>query len=272
MRLHLDPDPNAAGGGAPDWTATLDEPMKQHVTSKGYKSPADVIKAHMNAEQLIGTKRLQAPDANWKPEQWESLYKELGRPEAPDKYKVPDVKLPDGMKLDDDLKILRDLAHKTGLNQTQADAWMKAYMETAASGHKTKADAEAQARTAGETAIKEKYGEQLDAKKNVVKALLARDSSPELMEALTRTGLANDPAMFDFMVKLGTQLIEDKAGGRSNLDVAENVKAQNEIQSLQQDKDFWTAYTNPYHVNHKAAVERMTSLYTSAYPGTVKAA
>lgn len=275
MKPLLNADPNAGGGGAPpaDWMTTLEEPLRQHVTAKGYKSPADVVKAHINAEQLIGTKRLPAPDPNWKPEQWQSLYKELGMPDSPDKYELPDVKLPEGVKLDDDLKVVKELAHKTGLNKTQAKAWMEAYMTNAAKGHTMKAEAEAQAKALAEATLKEKYGAQFDAKQNIVKALLARESTPELLEAMTKAGLANDPAMFDFMLKMGSQLLEDGTGeGGGGLQVADNVKAQNEIASLQQDKEFWGAYTNPYHVNHKAAVARMTELYSRGYPGQTQAA
>ena len=260
----------AAGSGTPDWLTGLDDGAKAHITAKGYKTPGDVVKAHIEAERLIGSKRLPAPDQNWKPEQWDALYAELGRPASADKYTLPEVKLPDGLKLDDDVKVVRELAHKMGLNQRQAGMLLEAYMGTSATGYTQQLEAKKQAAADAETALKAKWGDNLDGRRGLVKAVLAKHGSPELAQLLESGDIGNNPDLFNFLVNVGTTVIEDTAGGKHGMTLPPATRAQNEIEQLRTDTQFMAAYGNSNHPNHAAAVARMTRLYSEAFPGTQK--
>lgn len=265
-----DPDLAGSGGGGADWTTGLDEGAKTHVATKGYKTPGDVVKAHIEAERLIGTKRLAAPAENWKPEQWDSLYSELGRPVKADGYTLPDVKLPDGLKLDDDVKIVRDLAHKMGLNQRQAGMLLETFMTTSSQGYTMQADAKKQAREAGEQKLRETHGDKLDGKRGLVNAVLAKHGNPEFAAVIDGSDIGNNPELFNFLLSIGTAVTEDTAGGRSALALPPATRAQMEIQQAQGDVQFMAAYYNGSHPNHTAAVARMSRLYSEAHPGTQK--
>jgi hypothetical protein len=91
------------------------------------KAPAplrDFITANMTAARAKtdGVLRVPAPDAA--PEEWEPVYKALGRPDAPEGYglKAPD-KLPDGVAWDDAMASqFAGLAHRIGLSPAQVSA------------------------------------------------------------------------------------------------------------------------------------------------------
>jgi hypothetical protein len=66
-------------------------------------------------------------------EEWEKFYNAAGRPEKPDLYKFSDIDgVQDKEALQQSQKIAADIMHKAGLNQKQADAVWKLYVQTEA--------------------------------------------------------------------------------------------------------------------------------------------
>lgn len=113
----------SAGGGAAaqDWTTGLAEDVRGFVQTKGWKGPADVIGSYTNLEKLLGADKagraLVPPKDDAAPEEWSAFYNKLGRPEAPDGYKIP---VPDG-DAGEFAKTASTWFHEAGLTAKQAE-------------------------------------------------------------------------------------------------------------------------------------------------------
>lgn len=261
-----------AAGGQADWLASLDAGTRQHIEAKGYKTPADLAKAYVGAEALIGQKRLVAPQKDWGDEQYLALYKELGMPDTPDKYPVPEIKPPEGVKLDDDLKEVRQLAHKMGLTPKQAKILQEEYANRAIKGHELESSQQKQSLAQAEAAIAEKFGDKLEGARGLVSAVLKQHAPEGFAEQLEAAGLANNPAVFEMLHNMGKLLMEDSSRGGAALNVPQTTKAMAEIESLMQDPKFLGVYANGSAPGHAAAVERVNRLRSIAYPGQTQLA
>lgn len=109
-----------APGAAPEpWTTTLDPELRGVAELKGWKTPADAVKAYRGAEQLIGVapeRRLTVPAEGAEQKEWDALYNRLGRPDTPDGYKLP---IPEGDS-GEFAKAAAPVLHSIGLSQQQA--------------------------------------------------------------------------------------------------------------------------------------------------------
>ena len=66
-----------------------------------FTSQEELARGYVNAQRLIGTKRLEAPQPTWTEKEWGALYDTLGRPKELERYTLPQgTELPDGFKFD----------------------------------------------------------------------------------------------------------------------------------------------------------------------------
>lgn len=91
---------------------------------KAPKPLSDFVRSQMTAARAKTEGMFKLPGADAKPEEWDPVYKALGRPDAPDGYgiKAPE-KLPDGVNWDDVAAgEFAGVAHKIGLTPSQVAA------------------------------------------------------------------------------------------------------------------------------------------------------
>lgn len=102
------------------------KPWVEKITTA--ENPSDALwKTLDNAQSLIGKKSIpsaEAPDA-----EWTAFYNQLGRPEKPDAYTLPEVEgLPEGVDLTESKKSAMSIMHEAGITQKQAEKLWKLYM------------------------------------------------------------------------------------------------------------------------------------------------
>lgn len=107
--------------------------------TKTIKSSDDLWKTLDNVQSLIGKRPAGIPAADAPEADWEKFYNAAGRPEAADKYNLPDIEgLPEGVDLAPYKTQAAELFYKAGLTQKQSEAVWKSYLElekgTAAKG------------------------------------------------------------------------------------------------------------------------------------------
>lgn len=266
-------DPGANGGGQGfDWKGTLGDAYQQYeptIKAKGWKGPADAVKAYSEAQKLIGadpTTRIILPGKDAKPEEVSAFWTKLGRPEAPDGYKFPTI---DGVKTDPALEgPWKQLFHQANVPQATMEklyagaATLMSEQVKAEKAALERATATMRAQTAAE------YGEKFDAARVMAKrAAAAAGMSEEDTAAIYRAGPGVERAMFRILARLGEGIKEDTAvsgegGGMSAND------AQAEINKLYGDKEFMTAYGDRGHPQYKDAVARMEKLFKVRFPPT----
>ncbi|HWB05845.1 MAG TPA: hypothetical protein VG796_22680, partial [Verrucomicrobiales bacterium] len=130
------------------------------------KAPAplrDFITANMTAARTKTEGMLRIPDAGSAPEDWDTLYKALGRPDAPDGYglKAPD-KLPDGVAWDDAMAAqFAGVAHRIGLTPSQVSALQEFQIGHVGTQSAAAREAMQKSIEAEQAALKSAFGESL---------------------------------------------------------------------------------------------------------------
>lgn len=261
------------GGGTPPaaWHSTLPEDIRSAPAILKYKSVEELARGHVNAESLIGKKRLEAPNDKWGENEWKAFYKEIGVPETPDAYKLPEkLTKMEGLQLDEEkLKKVNAALHAVGLTPKQHAAVLEYYAGTLSEATAAQKATQDAAMQAGITKLKGDWGVNYEQNLDVARSVLKKFGGEDTLARLEETGFANDPSFIQMLHKIGTGMLEDKGrgGSGSGLQVLDSTAALNEINTLKMDKDFQAAMNDARNPGHKAAVERWTALHAKAYEG-----
>lgn len=260
------------GGGGNDWRATLPEdiradPAFSTVKAKDANEALGVIsKMYVGAQKLIGVDKIAKPNDKWTPEQWKNFHKEMGVPEKPDDYKLPEVKLAEGLSLvDEKVGNFKKLFHNLGLTPKQVEGVMKGYLEDVNNDYTAGLQRTQQGMKQAEQTLRDEFGDNYDAKLDVARSVLKKFGNDEILGKLEAAGLANDPDVVKMFVALGEGMLEDHAGGAGDgLQVSAPTQALQEINRLKTDTEFMGALNNRNNPGHKEAVERWLKLHQSA--------
>jgi hypothetical protein len=262
-----------AGGGTTSWTASLPEEMRSDPIIAQVPDVPTLAKNYINAQRMIGQKRLAAPTDKWTDKEWSDLYNNIGRPETPDKYTMPDVKFEEGTNWDaDKLAEAKAFFHKQGLTDRQAKGLMEYYANVVNTQVKSFREKAAGDQAMAMETLKKEFGEEAQTQVDLAAGVLRKFGSPELLEHLSKAELGNNPGFIKAMASIGKAMMEDTArsGGGSGsgiMDVSVPAAAKLEIDRLKTDTDFMSALTKREHAGHEAAVARWSQLHSAAFPG-----
>ena len=249
---------------------TLPEDVRSDPSISKFKDVGSLAKSYVNAEKLIGMKRVAAPQDNWTEAQWNEFYNAVGRPETIDKYEIPaDIKLEEGLKFDDDMmKGVRTELHKAGLTGKQFKSTMALFMNYMNNQVKTaKTSNESSAATAI-NALKGEWGDKYEMNVDLARSVLKKFDGGEEMQKYVEGSMGNNLPLIKFLAKVGAQFMESQGkGGKGDLPIRDETRAKSEIENLKTDKDFQEALGSARHPGHKAAVDRWLSLHATAHPG-----
>ena len=252
----------------PSFLQTLPEDIRSDPSLATFKDAGTLAKSYVNAQKLIGTKRISAPQDGWGDQQWNEFYGAIGRPESGDKYEMPNIPLEEGLKLDEALqKNVRTELHKAGLTGKQFQAAVGLYLNHL-NGQVTSAKmaADGAAATAIQT-LKGEWGDKYDANIDIARSVL-KSYGDEEMQQYVNGAMGNNVQLIKFLAKVGSQFLESKdKGGRGTLPIKDETRAKTEIETLKLDKEFQDAFGNARHPGHKAAVDRWIQLHSIAHPG-----
>jgi hypothetical protein len=255
-----------ASGTPPDWRSGITDPeLRGHPSLKDIKDVDGLAKTFVNQGKLLGANRLEAPSDKWDETKWNDFYGKTGRPETPDKYGIERPKdLPQGVTWDEALeKDALSTFHKAGLNPRQAKMLMDWHNGRQINSLKSQGEAFVQARTEGEKALKETWGE-ANMPANLARAKMAANvvGGEGFLQHLEAIGAANDPKVAIFLEKVGRMIGEDQAGGASNNGFTTGPDAAAaEIEKLRGDESFLKAYNDQQNPGHKAAQDKLRQLY-----------
>lgn len=220
------------------------------------KDISSLIKGYVHAQKQIG-KAITVPSAEAKPEDWDSFYTKIGRPESPDKYEVKrpsDSKLPydEGME-----KKFLATAHKAGLNKRQAqgvlDWWNQEQESQYQQRQQTQENAEAE--------LKKEWGQNYDSKVALAQRGLKRYGDENFVKFLEETGFGNHPLVIKVFAKIGENGRETPAPGGDAAGAMSKQEAQAEINKLMGDKEFSKKYYGPREPGHQEAIDKINELH-----------
>lgn len=259
------PAPAATTTPAPapnsDWVAGLPPELKSVVDTKGYKTPADVLTAYVNAERLIGVDKIPVPkDGVWD----QTARSKLGIPDTPDKYTFNKPELPDGLPWDANFeKAALTKAHELGLTPNQVQGLMELYAGQRVSEFGGLDTLREQTQAATAEVLKKEWGNSYAVKLDNAARAAKMVGGEALIEALMETGAGNNPEIIRAFAKIGGMLGEDrmKSGMPSGFGMTPE-EARGEATKLMSSQ----AYTQKSHPEHALTVEKVESLFKQAYP------
>lgn len=238
---------------APSPLDFIPESYRQAPWVQKYKSPDDFFKGVDNMAKLIGQKQIVQgivpPGENATEEDYNNFFNQIGRPESPDKYALPEVELPEGFDLAGEKKVFSNLAHKAGLNQKQSEILFKEYAETIKQEF---IKSEQESLKSFESAVKEAFPE--DTAKGYELAKKAANTLG-VGSKLDEVGLSKQPLVLQLLAKIGELTKEDsfvKPGSASSKETELE-----EARRLQKSPEYW---------KDPAVQRRVEEIYKRAFP------
>lgn len=262
----------AANAAALDWRSTLPEDIRPLAQAKGWKSPAEALKSYAHLERLVGADKIALPpkdaqgNRDWS--KWDG-WSAIGRPEAPDKYAF---RMPEGHTATEGDRAFQahmaPLLHKAGLAQWQVDVLAQGLEGF---GHQQRDGLSRQTQQAYAASVEElqrDWGTSFDRHLDLANRAVRRFGGPDLVRALSASGLGHHPAVVRAFARMGATLAEDSGGLPGDAGSGRGSgSARAEIQRLKADPQFQTAFLNRLHPGHEQAMSKMLSLQAQASAG-----
>lgn len=246
---------------APWWGAVTEEPVRQLLDAKQYRTPEELAVAYYNANKLLSSNGTAAdvvgvPAADAAPEAWDKFWGKLGRPESADKY---DLKAEGADP--DMLGFAKTMAHKLGLDPKRAQIMVDEWNGFASKKLAEAPDIAAQ-NEAGIKALEARWGSELnvnlEAGRTVVKAA---GLSPELLtEVEKHMGAAPLVELLALIGKRAGSSEGFKGGSSGDPNDPRTMtkqQASDEIVRLRNDP----AFMDRNHPSHKTVIDRVSALY-----------
>lgn len=274
-RILFDPDPSGGGGGTPDFRTQIPEEFRNEPSLQTINDLPTLVKGYVHAQRLVGQDRVAIPKQDAPAEEWNNFYQKLGRPESPDKYEFTDLKLPQGLEIDEQvLGQTRGVFHKLGLTPQQAQGVLSHYAEATSSryGAFTKQQEASQEEAANK--LRGEWGDKFDTNIEGAKKALAQFGGEEVVNILNETGLGNNPAVIKMLHKISLGMREDVSGrgGQGGGAQMSQQDAAMEIVRLKSGDDAeFNRYLNGDKtlgaVKFQELADKWKKLHSIAYPG-----
>jgi len=256
---------------ATTWVDTLPQELRGNPSLAQFQGKSwdevgpTIAKSYVETKSMIGADKILKPSDKWTDKEYDAFYNQLGRPEAPDKYSMPEVQMPEGLKLDD-AKIAerKALYHKAGLTDKQAKALIEADLTFVKSSYEADKQSTESAKLTAESALKQEWGDKYTANIELARSVVAKFGDEQFARYIEESGLGNDPRLIKMLAKAGQGLMEDRATGKGGTDIVPNsAAAMAELNQLKGDRDFMNKYVG----GDKYAMERFNYLNQIAYGG-----
>lgn len=236
---------------AKDW---IPQDLRSEKIWDKHKDVGSALKSLVHLEKKLGTS-VSIPNDKSSPEEVSAFRERLGVPKEATGYKN-EVVLPGEAQWDEaGLGEFNAVAHKLGLTPAQHKGMLEYY--GASLGKVQEAGAKAYAD--GEAALRESWGKDYDSNLAAAGAgLKAYDNNGAVRQLLKDAGLANHPAILEFMCKVGLEVGEDSTINGDGRREMEKEEAQKNIQAIQRDKTdlFWQSPQIPGVKERREEVER----------------
>ena len=247
------------------WRSDLPEDIRDHSSLSSIHDVGNLAKSYINAQSMIGRDKIAIPGEHSSPEDWNSVYDRLGRPESADAY---DINIEDTDA--DFLSWYKGAAHDIGLNPAQASKLAESYTELFQAQQDDAPNYDA-IRSEREAELKKEYGGKYNENITLGQSILTEFSNAE--DPLTEIDLADgsklgdNPDFVRAMVNVGEfireRISEDAFegmakgnGGLSPDDINDQLR---ELETTS------GPLFDSQHPQHREYVERRKRLYDQKY-------
>lgn len=257
------------GSNQSDWRASLPEDIRGHSSLEPFKTIDEVAKAYVSVQPLIGVNKIPAPSDNWTENDWKEHYQRLGRPDTPDNYTKPEIKLPEGVEVpEEQVKAILNDYHQAGLTDPQAQRLLKSHVERAVAQQQEAQQAAQAERQQQLEQFKQRLGDKYEETVETARSVVEKFAQEGLGEFFDKSGWGDSPELIEFLGNIGKQMLEDRTRhgeGTGFFSGATDAKVR--LESLLQDDKFTEALYDPAHPRHDWAVKERLELMRKIHPG-----
>lgn len=245
-----------------DWRTSLPNELRENPSLARYKGVSDLASAYLSAEKLVGHEKIIVPGKDAKPEDYNALvFDRLGRPKAAEEYALPTVELPEDFPKPDEatLTSFKTEAHRLGLLPHQVAGLYQWQMQQQVGQFGQFRESQTKGYEATQKALRTEWGAAYPERVALAQKVLKLASGKDY-DALAQSGFGNDPRVIRALANLGAKISEDQLGEGTPRGLTQTPsEAQSEINRVMGDQK--NPYFEPNHPEHKAAVEKMQSLF-----------
>ena len=274
------PEPTPAAPAAPV-APTTPEPETKWMTDAGlsedlqanpsitkFKSAEAMGHSYLELQKTLGADKVALPGKDAKPEEMNTFYNRLGRPDKVEGYELSDWEPPKDVpwSMDNTSKMLEKM-HARGLSKAQAQGLLADQAELAEAQWYEHGENVVKSRDQTVADLKKKYGAAFEPKrvagKNAALALIEKLGLSEnpFEQKLPDGRLVGDlPGMVEVMMQFGEDVAEDAGSGPGARTTRTPGEAQNELNAMLGDTEKYKILTDVSHPEHKALQERKTDL------------
>lgn len=245
--------------------------LQTHPAFKDIKDMSGLVKSYLHAQSFVG-KRFELPGENATPEEINTFYKNLGRPEKPEDYSFKDDGLPKEIYgREEILKSMRAVMHQNGLTKKQAEAVFDAYTQTMNKHVEQLGVQEKERKTQAVEQLKKDFGADLDKKVNMARAVVNKFGGDEFKEYLNKSGLGDNPQLIRMFAKLAEAMGNDQMlSGTGDAGSGSAAEALQKLRAMEADPEVVKSLMDRSHAAHKKNTEERSRLFALAYPDEQK--
>lgn len=247
------------------WLEGLPDDLRGVKSLSKFNDLTSLAKSYIELEKNLD-KRIIMPGDEASDEDWGKLFIKLGMPE--DKKYITDEKKAELLKNNltdgETLSLYEELFHKGNLTKRQGEKILNQIIENAQNANEELIKVQKASREANMAKFYEVYKDQTSEKLNILKGVMSKYGSAELVDLVEETNYA--PVLIDLLLKLGEGIRSDSlVSGKSEPTISDKETAVKEIKRLESDKEFMLKYAGKSHIGHKQAVSELNDLYEIAY-------
>jgi len=259
--------PEATQATEKPWIESFSPEFRENPAITKYKSPDELAKGFLEAQKLVGKEKIPLPGENAKPEDWAMVYDRLGRPTKPEEYKLSDVKLPEGLQVEETyVQGFKAKAHELGFNNQQIDGLWKFYTDVQTQAYQKMVEDNQKANTEAEQSLRKEWGTAYQEKVALATKVLKLTAGDDF--EVLKGKLGSDPLAIKFLANLGSKISEDSLGDAPKAYGMTPDEAKAEISKIQGEM-----ISNPkhplndqFHPENKLMKEKLDNLYRQANP------
>lgn len=239
-------------------------PLREHPALAKYASKDEAVKALVHAQRMIGKNPegyVRVPGEDEGAEELAAFYAALGRPEAADGYELPDMDMPEGFELREDMiQGLRAKAHELGLTPKQVSGLYEWFMPLVLDAHHCMESEACQLQQSELDSLRSVH--RGDTPALLDKAMRAAEAigGEELLAVLDKTNAGNHAAVVNAFAKLAPMVLEGGLRGSARA-WGEDLTIER-LREMMQDPRF----SDPSR-RDKAFVKKVNQGFELLYPG-----
>jgi hypothetical protein len=236
---------------------------KGYEVPEGLKTAPDfwnLVKMTANAQKKLGypaESLLVKPGKDWKDDQWNEFFSNIGRPESPDKYELP---VKDGKYTPESLNEFKQIAHKAGLLPKQVAPILEYYEKIEAMKGDLTKQAEESGRKQAETELKEEWGSKFDEKLKSAQKFVKTFADEKDQEILNGK-IGDDPSVLRVLANAASVMRNDALIGTGIDQNPGNQGLQSELDQIMKNPIYFDPQeSRKFRTEHDRLVQRAFTL------------